>query len=211
SEKELLQDLAKPNEIHLITLLAAIAKGINYHTLHQLLHIHLVFLQKFNHILILLKKLRNDELTADLMLKVKKNGFSNRLIAEITQQDEKSIADLCKKWSIKPSYIEIDGTAGLIHPNIQAVYSSYGIEDEIIPLSNSKKCLLLGLKPFQVSLTGEFDYMLYHAAKTLKEQGISPVIIDRKSTRLNSSHVSISYAVFCLKNKRKNEAYGSLL
>src|SRR5699024_11364970 len=28
--------------------------------------------------------------------------------------------------------------------------------------------------------------------------------IDRKSTRLNSSHVSISYAVFCLKKKRKN-------
>src|SRR5699024_11678395 len=27
---------------------------------------------------------------------------------------------------------------------------------------------------------------------------------DRKSTRLNSSHVSISYAVFCLKKKRNN-------
>src|SRR5699024_12273796 len=27
-------------------------------------------------------------------------------------------------------------------------------------------------------------------------------IIDRKSTRLNSSHVSISYAVFCLKKKK---------
>src|SRR5699024_11829235 len=27
--------------------------------------------------------------------------------------------------------------------------------------------------------------------------------IDRKSTRLNSSHVSISYAVFCLKKKKK--------
>src|SRR5690625_7034870 len=26
---------------------------------------------------------------------------------------------------------------------------------------------------------------------------------DRKSTRLNSSHVAISYAVFCLKNKQK--------
>src|SRR5207249_10442210 len=26
--------------------------------------------------------------------------------------------------------------------------------------------------------------------------------VDRKSTRLNSSHVSISYAVFCLKKKR---------
>src|SRR5690625_6809191 len=28
--------------------------------------------------------------------------------------------------------------------------------------------------------------------------------IDRKSTRLNSSHVAISYAVFCLKKKKKH-------
>src|SRR5690349_22455501 len=28
--------------------------------------------------------------------------------------------------------------------------------------------------------------------------------IDRKSTRLNSSHVEISYAVFCLKKKKNN-------
>src|SRR5688572_31604637 len=29
--------------------------------------------------------------------------------------------------------------------------------------------------------------------------------IDRKSTRLNSSHSQISYAVFCLKKKKKNK------
>src|SRR5437773_8401938 len=28
---------------------------------------------------------------------------------------------------------------------------------------------------------------------------------DRKSTRLNSSHITISYAVFCLKKKKKNK------
>src|SRR5690554_7500493 len=31
--------------------------------------------------------------------------------------------------------------------------------------------------------------------------------IDRKSTRLNSSHVRISYAVFCLKKKKKKKKY----
>src|SRR3989442_11433853 len=31
---------------------------------------------------------------------------------------------------------------------------------------------------------------------------------DRKSTRLNSSHVRISYAVFCLKKKKKTEQHG---
>src|SRR3712207_7370244 len=33
---------------------------------------------------------------------------------------------------------------------------------------------------------------------------------DRKSTRLNSSHANISYAVFCLKKKKTNNKYNSL-
>src|SRR5215208_7094376 len=33
----------------------------------------------------------------------------------------------------------------------------------------------------------------------------SPTSSDRKSTRLNSSHVAISYAVFCLKKKKKKK------
>src|SRR5689334_24159113 len=32
---------------------------------------------------------------------------------------------------------------------------------------------------------------------------------DRKSTRLNSSHSSISYAVFCLKKKKKNKKHNT--
>src|SRR5690606_2239703 len=37
--------------------------------------------------------------------------------------------------------------------------------------------------------------------KSLYLLGASVVALDRKSTRLNSSHVKISYAVFCLKKK----------
>src|SRR3712207_7563890 len=40
----------------------------------------------------------------------------------------------------------------------------------------------------------------------IDELGIAPAVIvgaDRKSTRLNSSHANISYAVFCLKKKTK--------
>src|SRR3712207_8109774 len=43
-----------------------------------------------------------------------------------------------------------------------------------------------------------------------EEQGVKPAqlagtIQDRKSTRLNSSHANISYAVFCLKKKNKQQ------
>src|SRR3712207_7239165 len=40
--------------------------------------------------------------------------------------------------------------------------------------------------------------------------GLLHAVRDRKSTRLNSSHANISYAVFCLKKKKKtktNNAY----
>src|SRR5690348_17574347 len=40
--------------------------------------------------------------------------------------------------------------------------------------------------------------------------GMFPLLQDRKSTRLNSSHPSISYAVFCLKKKKKKQIHYSL-
>src|SRR3712207_9339130 len=35
--------------------------------------------------------------------------------------------------------------------------------------------------------------------------------VDRKSTRLNSSHANISYAVFCLKKKKKKNKYSIVM
>src|SRR5438034_1447630 len=37
------------------------------------------------------------------------------------------------------------------------------------------------------------------------ERQVAPEASDRKSTRLNSSHTVISYAVFCLKKKKKQQ------
>src|SRR5205085_9125404 len=38
-------------------------------------------------------------------------------------------------------------------------------------------------------------------------QSVYAIVLDRKSTRLNSSHSQISYAVFCLKKKKKKRKY----
>src|SRR5438874_2856249 len=45
---------------------------------------------------------------------------------------------------------------------------------------------------------------LHAAIKERHERELQAEVRDRKSTRLNSSHVEISYAVFCLKKKSKN-------
>src|SRR2546430_6852587 len=48
---------------------------------------------------------------------------------------------------------------------------------------------------------GTVKSRLSTALRQLREVWNAPVKLDRKSTRLNSSHSHISYAVFCLKNK----------
>src|SRR5699024_11225550 len=58
-------------------------------------------------------------------------------------------------------------------------------------------------------LTGIFESITTMLLNALVGLAVGVIVvaivtmIDRKSTRLNSSHVSISYAVFCLKKKNK--------
>src|SRR5690349_22452134 len=52
---------------------------------------------------------------------------------------------------------------------------------------------------------GSNEQWVRWATKRWGESAPSAYFRDRKSTRLNSSHVEISYAVFCLKKKKKKK------
>src|SRR3712207_8549463 len=65
--------------------------------------------------------------------------------------------------------------------------------------------------PFQVAVAmpGKVAQVTgYSAWRSLEvpprgvDQHLPDLLVDRKSTRLNSSHANISYAVFCLKKKK---------
>src|SRR5690606_41028492 len=71
----------------------------------------------------------------------------------------------------------------------------------------------LGLIAVHTAIDGRSVHSLGYITTPFKYSG-NPFIFlisrsgnrkDRKSTRLNSSHVKISYAVFCLKKKKKNK------
>src|SRR5690606_41833645 len=73
---------------------------------------------------------------------------------------------------------------------------SYAQTSQVLHLSRSSVDILgqPGLVP---------PHHLSHALALVPGEGLAPIGdgVDRKSTRLNSSHVKISYAVFCLKKK----------
>src|SRR3712207_8940591 len=54
---------------------------------------------------------------------------------------------------------------------------------------------------FQIESPGQRELVGKFGPQTFED-----IVIDRKSTRLNSSHANISYAVFCLKKKKQKES-----
>src|SRR3712207_7679034 len=67
-------------------------------------------------------------------------------------------------------------------------------------LSGAVSADLLGATP---GADGTLEFSVEHHWVT--ESGDRVDTADRKSTRLNSSHANISYAVFCLKKKKRKE------
>src|SRR5438105_11049043 len=59
-------------------------------------------------------------------------------------------------------------------------------------------------RPRPHSPSGSFGDPL-HATDLAFDADLAEQLVDRKSTRLNSSHEWISYAVFCLKKKKNNQ------
>src|SRR5690348_18162979 len=73
--------------------------------------------------------------------------------------------------------------------------------------------LFRSMRAAMQTLTPHVPRIQYREEQTRQSRGFwvylpaLPTREDRKSTRLNSSHPSISYAVFCLKKKKKKQLH----
>src|SRR5205807_8080137 len=99
------------------------------------------------------------------------------------------------------------------HPSA-SVFCTLSLHDAL-PIFSSAGSVLAGLAPLGASLAAsavdveEGEPVAFAAScgsvamvESLLKNQLAPDL-DRKSTRLNSSHLVISYAVFCLKKKKK--------
>src|SRR5690606_41584672 len=70
----------------------------------------------------------------------------------------------------------------------------------VAEVPNNKK--FSELKIYSEDFVGDVTHIVWKDESTIlfsADEGVNTTFRDRKSTRLNSSHVKISYAVFCLK------------
>src|SRR2546422_4231001 len=66
---------------------------------------------------------------------------------------------------------------------------------------------VLAESPDQFKVMAYLGEFLYYQGRLEEAEPVIARAVDRKSTRLNSSHGYISYAVFCLKKKKQSIHY----
>src|SRR5437867_9729696 len=95
-------------------------------------------------------------------------------------------------------------------PELKSYNVTIPMESLAIGVDNIHHDVFLSPKFVQIARDYLFDVIRHSTSNTylagleLREIGIAG---DRKSTRLNSSHRTISYAVFCLKKKNFESAF----
>src|SRR5699024_10989250 len=91
---------------------------------------------------------------------------------------------------------------------VQIEEACQDLDGEVTATGSNMDLSALGGSGISIKVFGEEIDTLKEAANEIAEivtntEGTEEVSKDRKSTRLNSSHVSISYAVFCLKKNHQ--------
>lgn len=194
---ELIKDLSHPDEMHLITLLAALAKGMTYAELQDIIYLHPVYFQKLRHLIKVAYEIHDtDELSKEILIKAKKYGFPNELIAKLRNNTASQIAEKLTEFDLSPSYLQVDGSAGVYKPQVQSFYSAYNVQNEVQPLELENKVLIIGMPPLQVSVTSEFDYMIAHAIHTLHKNGYGTILLSNNDESVAANYENLDRAYF---------------
>src|SRR5699024_12594931 len=106
---------------------------------------------------------------------------------------------------------EQTGRAELVRANVTGRHAALTAALLVAVITNAAATVVIGalMTAHGYTAAGSWLFACAVALVGLAFAGISAITVqlsefsrgDRKSTRLNSSHVSISYAVFCLKKK----------
>lgn len=172
--------LYKVDDNRLLVIAEAIRRGVTLEDINNITKIDMWFLHKFRKIVEMeeyLKTLTIDTLSKDTLLKAKKMGFLDDVIAKYTNSTINEIKELRNKWGIKPSYKMVDTCAAEFEAQTPYYYSTYDEYSESVPTKN-KKVIVLGSGPIRIGQGIEFDYCSVHSVWGLKEEGYEAIIIN---------------------------------
>ncbi len=118
-----------------------------------------------------------DALDARRLRRLKRKGFSDARLAQLTGTSESALRALRKAFGVRPVYKRVDSCAAEFATTTAYLYSTYEDECEANP-TNRDKIIVLGGGPNRIGQGIEFDYCCVHAALALREDGYETIMVN---------------------------------
>ncbi|MBR5376174.1 MAG: carbamoyl-phosphate synthase large subunit [Lachnospiraceae bacterium] len=191
---ELLRKLEVVDDRRIYCIAEAVRKGIDTRKINEITKIDRWFIDKIASLVDTETRLKNEELTPELLKRAKRQEFPDHIIARLSGKNRYRIKDLRKQYGVLPAFKMVDTCAAEFEAETPYMYSIYGGEDESglinalsdaagteaskTPASKQKKVLVLGSGPIRIGQGIEFDYCSVHATWAFKRAGYETIIVN---------------------------------
>ncbi|MDD6651876.1 MAG: carbamoyl-phosphate synthase large subunit [Eggerthellales bacterium] len=159
----------------------ALRKGATVEQLYKLTSIKCEFIQEMKElveeeeaILAYAKANPGAKLPDDMLTQAKKDGFADRYLAQLLNQDEDELREQRLALGVREGWegVHVSSTQDSAY-----YYSTYNAPDTSTATSNNK-IMILGGGPNRIGQGIEFDYCSVHAALTCKKLGFETIIVN---------------------------------
>ncbi|HIS46548.1 MAG TPA: carbamoyl-phosphate synthase large subunit [Candidatus Scybalocola faecigallinarum] len=178
TDEELEKQLYAIDDHRLFRIAEAIRRGFSLEHIHEINKIDLWFLYKIRNLVEMEKRLKNEELTPELLKEAKRLEFPDRVIGELCGLSEAQIKSMRYRNEIIASFKMVDTCAAEFESETPYYYSCFGSENEVERDEMRKKVLVLGSGPIRIGQGIEFDYCSVHCVWALRECGYETIIVN---------------------------------
>lgn len=178
SKDELIKLLANPTSERQFIMYEALRKGATVEELHELTQIKTYFIEQMKELVEeeeMIKTYKGKEIPVDVLKHAKQNGFSDKYLSQILDEDEATIRELRKANGINQAWepVHVSSTKDSSY-----YYSTYNAEDHSDIHHDKQKVMILGGGPNRIGQGIEFDYCCVHASLALKKLGFETIIVN---------------------------------
>ena len=176
TKEELMMMLVSPSSERQFIIYEALRKGATIDEIHTLSKIKPWFLEQMAELVQLENKILAEELTDDLLLKAKQDGFSDKYLAKLKNVEEKDIR--ARRISLGINEVWDAVPVSGISRDASYYYSTYNKKEGAPAIESDKKVIILGSGPNRIGQGIEFDYCCVHAAFALRALGYKTIMIN---------------------------------
>ena len=178
TDEDIKDELLKVDDRRIFLIAEAIRRGITPEYIYKVTKIDEWFIDKIDRLVKCELRLKNEELTRELLFDAKRMEFPDKVIAKLTGKTEKEIYDYRIKENIVAGFKMVDTCAAEFEAVTPYYYSCFDGENENTAVTDKKKVLVLGSGPIRIGQGIEFDFCSVHCVWAFAKAGYETIIIN---------------------------------